>query len=109
MTSRVARFDVLLDRTESFDHEVLRLTPTTPGPLLALTAESTRRWPQRRLHAQFDEGVPRVMVGIGRSVELEDAANAAEVLPIADEASQLWWITRSGADPWVTRRRFDLT
>lgn len=105
MVGNVSRFDVALHRIGWFDREVLWLDPDPRERFLALTADSARRWPDYPLYGgRFETVIPHVTIGIGRSGQLDKVAEAlGGVLPIHDAATQLWWITRSGSEPWAIR------
>jgi 2'-5' RNA ligase len=110
MVWAVPRFEVAFHRIAWFDREVLWLEPDPQRPFIALAAESARRWPDHPQYGgMFETVVPHLTVGVGDPGELERAeAGLSEVLPIHETATQVWWMTRTGVEPWVVRDTFDL-
>jgi 2'-5' RNA ligase len=110
MVAAVPRFDVVFERIGWFDREVLWLDPDPKEPFISMAAESAGRWPDRPQYGgQFEIFVPHLTVGIGHPDELDRAeARLAHVLPIHDVVTQVWWITRTGAERWVVRHTIDL-
>ena len=110
MVAAVPSFEVVFERIGWFDREVLWLDPDPKEPFISMAAESADRWPDHPQYGgQFETVVPHLTVGIGHADELDGAeARLAVVLPIHDVVTQVWWITRTGAEKWVVRPTLDL-
>ena len=110
IVAAVPRFEVVFPRVGWFDRDVLWLEPDPQEPFISLAAEVARRWPDHPPYAgRFESFVPHVTVAVGSSDKLDRVADIlVRALPIRDVVTQLWWITRSGTEPWMVRTAFDL-
>jgi 2'-5' RNA ligase len=110
MVTAIPPFEVVFDRIGWFDRDVLWLDPDPKEPFIAMAAQSAARWPdQPQYGGQFESVIPHLTIGIGNRDELHRAqARLAQVLPIHDVVTQVWWITRTGAERWVVRHSVDL-
>jgi len=110
LVSAVPRFEVVFSRVGWFDRDVLWLEPDPQEPFSWLAAEVARRWPDHPPYTgRFESFVHHVTVGMGSSDELDRVADILEqALPIRDAVTELWWITRTGTEPWMLRTAFGL-
>jgi len=110
MVAAVPRFSVTFRRSRWFGREVLWLDPDPSEPFVSLATQSAALWPAQPQHGgRFETVVPHLTVGIGDPRLLDRAqAAVARLLPIHDMACRVWWITRTGSQPWAVRRSLDL-
>ena len=110
MVEAFPSFAVTFRELRWFNRDVLWLEPDPPNPFVALAAESARRWPDYpQYDGVFETVIPHLTVGVGDEWSLNHAEVAlTDLLPMHGVADQVWWMTRTGADPWVHRRTFGL-
>jgi 2'-5' RNA ligase len=110
--AEISRFRFLLDHTDWFGDEVLRLAPCDPGPFRTLTQRVFGAYPAfPPFEGQFDDVVPHLTIGHGNPRnDLRTAENSVQArLPIEASVTAVTLMTQhSAGGHWAKTATFTL-